>query len=139
MGDLISRQAAIDAIEGITSSMSVCVNSDECHGMKRMHMPSTPWTDLNADIPNTDIKVLITFADKVNRMPTIEPQKWIPCSERLPDKDQICLVCGKNGGMCVARFWTDGKTNLWTKTGTGKFVYPIAWTELPEPYKGEQE
>ena len=36
MGDLISRAAAIDAIEHITSSMSVCVNTDECHGMKRM-------------------------------------------------------------------------------------------------------
>ena len=36
MNDLISRQAAIDAVEHITSSMSVCVNSDECHGMKRM-------------------------------------------------------------------------------------------------------
>ena len=34
-----------------------------------------PWTDLNADIPNTKIKVLITFADKVNRMPTIEERK----------------------------------------------------------------
>ena len=36
MNDLISRKAAIDAVEHITSSMSVCVNSDECHGMKRM-------------------------------------------------------------------------------------------------------
>ena len=34
--DTIYRQDAIDAIEGITSNMSVCVNSDECHGMKRM-------------------------------------------------------------------------------------------------------
>ena len=34
--DVISRAAAIDAIEHITSSMSVCVNTDECHGMKRM-------------------------------------------------------------------------------------------------------
>lgn len=31
--DLISRQAAIEAVEHITSSMSVCVNTDECHGM----------------------------------------------------------------------------------------------------------
>ena len=36
MNDLISRAAAIDAVEHITSSMSVCVNTDECHGMKRM-------------------------------------------------------------------------------------------------------
>ena len=34
--DTISRQAAIDAVEHITSSMSVCVNTDECHGMERM-------------------------------------------------------------------------------------------------------
>lgn len=34
--DAVSRQAAIDAVEHITSNMSVCVNSDECHGMKRM-------------------------------------------------------------------------------------------------------
>lgn len=34
--DTISRQAAIEAVEYITSSMSVCVNTDECHGMKRM-------------------------------------------------------------------------------------------------------
>ena len=34
--DTISRSAAIDAVEHITSSMSVCLNRDECHGMKRM-------------------------------------------------------------------------------------------------------
>ena len=34
--DLISRQDAIEVVEHITSSMSVCVNTDECHGMKRM-------------------------------------------------------------------------------------------------------
>ena len=34
--DLISRQAAIDAVAELVSSMSVCVSLDECHGMKRM-------------------------------------------------------------------------------------------------------
>ena len=34
--ELITKQQAIDAIEHITTSMSICVNSDECHGMKRM-------------------------------------------------------------------------------------------------------
>lgn len=36
MDDSISRREAIEAVEHITSSMSVCVNTDECHGMKRM-------------------------------------------------------------------------------------------------------
>jgi rubrerythrin len=36
VNDCISRQDAIEAVEHITSSMSVCINTDECHGMKRM-------------------------------------------------------------------------------------------------------
>ena len=56
--DLLRRQDCIETIEGITCSMSVCVNTDECHGMKRMqrqavleiaNMPSVQ-PDHNADI-----------------------------------------------------------------------------------------
>lgn len=36
MHDTIYRQDAINAIEHITSNMSVCMNLDECHGMKRI-------------------------------------------------------------------------------------------------------
>lgn len=34
--DCISRKMAVEAIEDIVSSMSVCFSVDECHGMKRM-------------------------------------------------------------------------------------------------------
>lgn len=34
--DTVSRAMAIEAVENITSSMSICLNEDECHGMKRM-------------------------------------------------------------------------------------------------------
>lgn len=53
--------------------------------MRLIDADAIPWTDLNGDNPNSDLKVLITFADKVNRMPTIEQPHWIPCKERLPD------------------------------------------------------
>ena len=36
MREHIYRREAIEAIKSITSSMSVCVNSDEQHGMQRM-------------------------------------------------------------------------------------------------------
>lgn len=36
MSDLISRKSAIDAIEEVTSSMSVCLTTDEYYGMTRM-------------------------------------------------------------------------------------------------------
>ena len=34
--DAVSRQEAINKIKEINSSMSVCINLDECYGMKRM-------------------------------------------------------------------------------------------------------
>lgn len=66
-----------------------------------------------------------------------QKQKWIPCSERLPENDEICLVCGRKGGICVARFWRNKENTLylWTKTGTGKFINAISWMPLPEPYQ----
>lgn len=62
--------------------------------MRLIDADAIPWTDLNADMPNTKIKVLITFADKVNRMPTIEERKkgkWVI----EPDRTVMhCNVCG---------------------------------------------
>ena len=65
MSELISREAAIDAVEHITSSMSVCVNTDECHGMKRMQR-----------------QAVIELANLQSAQ--TEPQ-WIPVSEGLPE------------------------------------------------------
>lgn len=42
--------------------------------MRPIDADAIPWTDLNDD-PNSEVRVLITFADKVNRMPTIEPER----------------------------------------------------------------
>ncbi len=36
MSDLISREDAIKAVKDIVDTMSVCLNVDECHGMRRM-------------------------------------------------------------------------------------------------------
>lgn len=81
--------------------------------MRLIDADAIPWTDLNADMPNSKIKVLVAFADKINHMPTIEPEphsgrrvyqagyadgfeagqpRWIKCSERLPDEETDVLV-----------------------------------------------
>ena len=70
--------------------------------------------------------------EEINKMPTIEPQQWIPCSERLPEERQEVLVTVNNGAIYTDvdkwisdSFWYHGH-------------YVIAWMPLPEPYKGEQ-
>ena len=76
----------------------------------------------------------ITFKD-----PMFEAEKksgWIPCSERLPEKDGKYLVTAygyvskKNNNVTTAIF-----------VSTTKEFYPncIAWMPLPEPYRGEDE
>ena len=72
--DCISRQRAIDAIEHITTSMSICVNSDECHGMKRMQR-----------------QAVIELAN----MPAIQPKRgrWLKLDMHIGMADHKCTVC----------------------------------------------
>lgn len=66
--------------------------------MRLIDADAIPWTDLN-DNPNSKIRVLITFAEKVNRMPTIEERKtgkWIHHRD-LEEEGYCgyeCSVCG---------------------------------------------
>ena len=92
----------------------------------------------------------------VDNAPTIEPRKWIPCSERLPEehdsifsrfygtekwrdamfrktsKTVIITVEHLDGTRQTAPCYTiDGEWNQSMK-GMGKV---LAWMPLPEPYK----
>lgn len=97
----------------------------------------------------------------INEMPTVEPyQQWIPCSKRLPSKEERkewidknldgigylypCLVTRyssinqsrmKNNPY-VAKHYFDGEDFV----NCGEEVcseYVIAWMPLPEPYREE--
>ena len=56
--------------------------------------------------------------------------RWIPCSERLPEKNCRCLTTNTAWGA----FEVDW--NVWIN---GEWLYqnekPIAWMPMPEPYK----
>lgn len=68
---------------------------------------------------------------KIDRNLKGQPQ-WIPCSERLPEKDGKYLVTMKG--------WESKKLMVTTSifANSTKEFYPncIAWTPLPEPYNG---
>ena len=61
-------------------------------------------------------------------------QQWIPCSERLPEKNCRCLTTNTAWGA----FEVDW--NVWIN---GEWLYqnekPIAWMPLPEPYREVSE
>ena len=73
----------------------------------------------------------------VEGVPSAQPEpQWIPCSERLPEEDQICIVTDDTQ-RCAYEYGfhndTYDEVNGWTYLGHKI----IAWMPLPEPYKGE--
>jgi len=54
--------------------------------------------------------------------------KWIPCSERLPEKDGEYLTTTEDG-LCDVESYGDGE---WFYDDV------VAWAPLPEPWKGEE-
>lgn len=62
---------------------------------------------------------------------------WIPCSERLPEDDSICIVTVEypNNKTMVDYGWFDRKSVCWF-VGMQEFRTSniLAWQPLPEPY-----
>ena len=77
----------------------------------------------------------------IRRQPPAD--QWIPCSERLPNRDEylkddgrFIVTDGNRSYQCIFDMYTGKfKRFAWNKLlEEDKFV--IAWQPLPEPYKG---
>ena len=109
MDDLISRQAAIDAIRASTQKYT---------GFMEMEM----YTDDDA-------------VEAIINLPSAQPeQRWIPCSERLPEP-RIDVWCNSDMGQMVGYY----EENVETWYGRDYLELMVtAWMPLPEPYKDAQ-
>ena len=133
MSDLISRQAAIDALREIEFSH---------------------YMEFGEYIGEDTREVRLIRAEKaqdtIEQLPSAQPeQRWIPCSERLPEANGRYLVtrglnaCGSLWnrvyitnysdlmGLKSERIWWDGNVG---KSDFERIDDVIAWMPLPEPY-----
>lgn len=114
MTDYIDRQAAIDAL---------------CKAGCRSGYCGVSCDDVKA----------------IEQLPSAQPeQRWIPCSERLPEENGQYLITVKY--VHVDDYediysehgeWADGKWDMFIFGHCGKVENITAWMPLPEPYKGE--
>ena len=106
MDDLISRQAAIRWVK------------TECNPYGK---------------PTLDFESGKKVIEHLEQMPSAQPeQRWIPCSERLPDDDRTKVVTLANGNA-EAGYYSNG--DWWCIGDTISLENPIviAWMPLPEP------
>ena len=125
-------------------------------------LPKDPCGIEEKEFPfETDICVSMLM--EIDEQPTIEPQKWIPCSERLPCDGIPVNITWVN--RKPVSYYVDIKDKHFTSTGIyyrGKWfwyswacedllyeygnskadavdedVEIVAWMPLPEPWKGE--
>ena len=112
VGDLISRQTALDALGERPVVWSD--NDDYTLGARNQY-----------DMDRLAIETL----------PSV--RQWIPCKTALPEKRKYVLCQCRAGIMDVLRLTDD---NDWYKDSTHIYMYGfvVAWCPLPEPWKGRQ-
>ena len=112
MNDLISRQAAIEAVHK---------EFDEC----------LVWDESGETTANEVEKIL-------EELPSAQPQRWIPCSERLPE-DGTWNIFTDGKKISIGRYKFDVISHFWPEPRWFDLEDAIAWMPLPEPWKGEEE
>ena len=119
MGDLISRQAALEAL---CKTCYMMADYHKCNG----YPDGSTWCDDRVAIRN---------------LPSVEAvPKWIPVSEKLPkDDEEVIVSCTDDSGDTPFSY----TTVAWHFKGTWickdeRCFFITAWMPLPEPYKGEE-
>lgn len=128
MGDLIDRNDAVEAIEFEKVYMTAYRGSSNGYVNE-----GNPFTQYNKGLDDA-IKA-------INSLTPVKPEpKWIPVTEALPEED-IDVLLQFPHTMAVG-YQEDGFWNIITcddlYSGLDEAdAKPIAWMQLPEPYRKE--
>jgi hypothetical protein len=78
------------------------------------------------------------IAAELSKLPPAQPeQRWIPCSERLPDYDEEVLISTESGSVEIQRLEKGDYWEYQYGDWTTDLHEVIAWMPLPSSYQGE--
>ena len=80
------------------------------------------------------------IVELIKHMPSVDDTKWIPCSEKFPDKSGTYIISAIDGNILRVSFakWMP-RLRTWVLSGCRSYWKVKAWMPLPEPYKIEGE
>ena len=123
MDDLISRQAAIDAL---WKALYEYEDKTEKQFQESEDLDVGDWILHRIFVQNmSDID-----RQTILNLPSAQPeQRWIPCSERLPEERGFYLTTTKDKAVYC---------DYWNEDNFDRTEMVIAWMPLPEPYREER-
>ena len=129
VGDMISRQAVIDEL------------NDDAELLRHV-LDGAYIVDVEREKFEWGLGIIESYIYDMKELPSAQPERWVPCSERLPEATHKSYwVCTDIGSQHECR-WTNTSiiwTNLTTEWHWNIFDLPqytkvVAWMPLPEPY-----
>lgn len=120
--DTISRQAILDAVDGV----------DWYHQNKDGEMVHGANSDEHQAWYKAD-----DIYKAIESVPPVTPKQpgWIPCSTALPKQDGDYLVTKKSFGWNCTEYIETDIARYEKKDGWHKADTVLAWCELPTPYR----
>lgn len=150
MSDLIERDKAIEAVLGLHTEHRVYWKDAVVDALKALPSAQPDKDALDDAYAHGYTAAESEFRKRMDEKPE---QRWIPCSERLPDKNGRYLVtrglkaCNSIWnrvyivnysdlmGLKAEKIWWDGNVG---KSDFQKINDVVAWRELSEPWRGEE-
>ena len=133
--DSISRQAEIDALDIAIERYGEIAEKYR----KKADIERNDYMDMRDNAYEAQqlaqwLNELKYLREKIEQITIMPEPRWTPCSERLPEEGQKCLVCDK-GSIGIDIYIGHGNPYNW-KWYTRDYE---AWVPLPDPYKGGEK
>jgi hypothetical protein len=126
--DLISRKAAIYLLEHEIELSNRALDFAELVGTEREKFS---W----------GLGLLESIAEDIKQLPSAQPEhRWIPCSERLPERGVSVLI--SHVGYVSEDYLDidDGAMYFWNSgIDLDEELNNLAWMPLPAPWRGEDD